>query len=123
MVADFIFGLHVLLLLFVVLTPFIGTPEWILIDLMLMVSIYLHWIVNDNTCALTVLEKTLRGTPDDKETFFGRLFGEMYTFGRDNKLSWAIIVVLMLVATYRSKEEITNFTHYIKGYLSKAKVK
>jgi hypothetical protein len=125
--ADFIFGLHVLLFLFVIGAPFFASPDWILIDLMLMVSVYFHWILRDNTCALTVLEKVIRGTPDDKETFFGRLFGEAYTFGRDSKISWAVIMVLIIVATYRSHAEIgillnmmANSMHQIKWKLSKA---
>jgi len=125
--ADFIFGLHVLLFLFVVGAPFFASPDWILIDLMLMVSIYFHWILRDNTCALTVLEKFIRGTPDDKETFFGRLFGEAYTFGRDSKISWAVIMFLILIAAYRSHAEIgillnmlANTIHQIKWKLPKA---
>jgi len=115
---DFIFGLHVLMLIAVVVTPFIGSRKWILIDLMFMWSVYLHWILNDNTCALTVLEKAVRGTPDDDSTFFGRLFGKAYETGRDDKASWAFIVCLMMIATFRSKEEILqmihNSVHYIK---------
>jgi len=120
--ADFIFGLHVLLFLFVVGAPFFASPDWILIDLMLMVSVYFHWILRDNTCALTVLEKFIRGTPDDKETFFGRLFGEAYTFGRDSKISWAVIMVLIIIATYRSHKELAYAIHQIKWNLAKAKI-
>lgn len=115
--ANFIFGLHVLILVSVVVTPFIGTPKWILIDLMFMWSVYLHWLLNDNTCALTVLEKTIRGTPDDESTFFGRLFGKAYEFGRDNKFSWGIIVFLMMIATYRSKEEIAQLIKGLQSYV------
>jgi hypothetical protein len=109
--ADFIFGLHVLALLFVIGTPFVGSPKWILIDLMFMTSIYIHWLLNDNTCALTVLEKCIRGTPEDKSTFFGRLFGEAYSFGKENRASWGIIVALMLIATFRSKDAILDMAH------------
>jgi len=118
LVADFIFGLHVLLMIAVLVTPFIGTQKWILIDLMFMLSVYIHWLLNDNTCALTVVEKMVRGTPDDESTFFGRLFGKAYEFGRDNKMSWAIIVILMLIATYRSKDEITSMKQSFVQYLS-----
>ena len=101
--ADFIFGLHVLLFLFVVLTPFIGSPDLILIDLMLMVSVYFHWILRDNTCVLTVIEKTLRGTPDDKQTFFGQLFGQI------------------LVASYRSHGEARMLIHHLTDAIHKIK--
>lgn len=117
--ADFIFGLHVLALVFVLVTPFVGSPKWILIDLMFMTSIYLHWLLNDNTCALTVLEKCIRGTPDDKSTFFGRLFGEAYNFGKDNRASWGIIVALMLVATFRSKEAILEMAHDLRSQIKR----
>lgn len=109
LVADFIFGLHVLIFMAVVAIPFIGNQKWILIDLMFMWSVYLHWLLNDNTCALTVAEKMIRGTPDDESTFFGRLFGKAYDFGKDNKMSWFFIVLLMMIATFRSKEEILQF--------------
>lgn len=95
-VANILFILHVFIFLFVVVTPFTNYDILILLNMVFMMGIFLHWIVNNNICALTVLEKKLRGKENDEETFFGKLFGSVYTFGKDEKISWIILIGLIL---------------------------
>lgn len=95
-VANILFILHIFIFLFVVVTPFTNYDILILLNMVFMMGIFLHWIVNNNICALTVLEKKLRGKENDEETFFGKLFGHVYTFGKDEKISWVILIGLIL---------------------------
>jgi hypothetical protein len=98
LVANLVYWSHFALSAFVLLTPFIGPDRWVLINLLFMLGIALHWVLNNNVCALTMLEKKLRGTQDDNSTFFGQVFGRAYTFGRDDQVCWAILVFLILVS-------------------------
>lgn len=99
--ADFIFVLHVLIFIFVVSVPFIGSDMLVLLNLVFMVGILVHWICNNNICILTVIEKAVRGTPDDTQTFFGKLFGGVYSFGKDSRISWWILSFLILLSLYK----------------------
>lgn len=101
LVADFIFLLHVLTFIFVVSVPFIGSDTLVLLNLVFMFGILVHWICNNNICILTVVEKAIRGTPDDAQTFFGKLFGGVYTFGKDSRISWWILGFLILLSLYK----------------------
>lgn len=101
MLADLIFFLHIFIFLFVVSVPFVGSDILVLLNLVFMIGILVHWICNNNICILTVIEKALRGTPDDTQTFFGKLFGGVYSFGRDSKISWWILSFLILLSLYK----------------------
>lgn len=92
-VADLIFLLHILIFLFVVLVPFIGSPLLVLLNLIFMIGILFHWVLGSDVCALTVLESYIRGQPMT-ETFFGRLFGPMYRI--DFKTSKLILMCLII---------------------------
>jgi len=47
----------------------------------------MHWVFNDNTCALTLLEKQLKktvyGEVDEDECFTCRLINPVYDFKKD----------------------------------------
>ena len=83
------------------ITPFTNYDNLILINLFFMIGIFVHWVANNNVCALTMLEKKLMGTEDDERTFFGRLFGKVYTFGKDEKETWYIMGLLILVSSIK----------------------
>jgi hypothetical protein len=100
-IANLIFILHVLIFLFVVTVPFIGPDMLVLMNLVFMLGILVHWICNNNICVLTVIEKSIRGTPHDDQTFFGKLFGGVYTFGKDSRISWWILCFLILFSLYK----------------------
>lgn len=94
--ADFLLFLHIIIFLFVTVTPFTNYDILILLNTVFMLGIFFHWIVNNNICVLTVIEKKLRGKEQDDQTFFGKLFGHVYTFGKNEKISWVILIGLIL---------------------------
>lgn len=94
--ADLIFFIHILMFLSVVIIPFTNNKILVLINLLFMMLILLHWIVNNNVCALTIAEKMIRGTQDDDQTFFGNIFGKFYTFGKEERISWFVIIFLII---------------------------
>jgi hypothetical protein len=98
--ADLIWIFHVLLVFFVVLVPFVGHPGLVLINLIFMIGIAGHWILNNNVCCLTEFESFFRGIDDRSETFFGKLIGPVY--GLNNSWSqWIGLLFLIAVSIWR----------------------
>lgn len=56
----FITLLHTLFVLFVVVTPFIDSNYFLFLHLMIVPFVMFHWVLNDNTCVLTIIERKLR---------------------------------------------------------------
>ena len=83
--------IHLLLVLFVALTPFIGTNYFRLLHFITVPFIMLHWICNDNTCVLTVVERFLRkkvygeGKKDkvEEDCFTCKLIEPVYDFKKN----------------------------------------
>lgn len=114
MIADICNIFHWGIVLFVFFAPFATDQRLVLIALMLMYTIVVHWIANNNICCLTVIEKILRKEPDDSKTFFGRLIGPIYTFGNEDLICHIIIFTLMMVALYRLDIRELKFREFIR---------
>lgn len=90
--------LHILFVLWVVVTPFTNNEPMLVLHLITMPFLWFHWLLSDDTCALTLMERHLRGV-DAKESFFHNLVSPVYKI-RDDQLraaSWAISIGLWLV--------------------------
>jgi hypothetical protein len=99
--ANTIFVIHLLIVLFVFLTPFIGTQDAMFLNFMFMSAILMHWIGSDSTCCLTVLEQYLRDETDPEQTFMGKIMGPVYTFGNEKFLTQLGLFLLMMITLYR----------------------
>lgn len=103
--ANIIRIIHLVLICFVVLVPFIGHPALVLINLVLMLGIAAHWALNNNVCCLTEIECILRGVTDRSETFCGKLIGPVY--GLNNSSSqWIGLLFLIAVSVLKLKDAI-----------------
>lgn len=72
--------LHILLILYIVITPFYVTNVlYLKLHLVILVSIIFHWMVNNDVCVLTLAETYLTGSKKE-ESFFGRLVSPVYNF-------------------------------------------
>ena len=110
-VANIIWVLHMILICFIVLTPFIGPLLFVILDLVLMLGVAGHWALNSNVCCLTELECALRGLPERSESFFERLVGPVY--GLNNSSSqWIGLSFLLGVCVWRL---LKARNEYIKG--------
>jgi hypothetical protein len=96
--ADVISFVHSLISAFVIIVPFLGDIYLVGFNFFFMLLIGFHWIVNNNICALTVIEKIIRQKFDDSETFFGSVFGKVYSIGNDSYVYWAVLIVLILLS-------------------------
>ena len=57
--------------------PFSGSDTMLVMHALLVPFLWLHWLINDDTCALTLLESWLRGV-DARSSFFHRLVSPVF---------------------------------------------
>ena len=70
--------IHTLILIFIGAAPFFGGEYFLSIHFLVIPFIMLDWVTNQTVCALTEMEKLVRGTRDDEQTFFGQIFTPIY---------------------------------------------
>lgn len=98
LLANVCWVLHVMFLLWVVVTPFTNNEPMLVLHLMVMPFLWFHWWLNDDTCALTLMEQHLRGVQQE-ESFFHSLVSPVYKIrdGDMRTVSWIASVVLWLI--------------------------
>lgn len=83
------------------MTPLVGGEFLLLQHSVIVPFILLHWATNQSVCALTELEKHLRGKESDKDTFIGQIVGPVYAFGGHETVLWCVMIALWLVSLFR----------------------
>lgn len=103
-------ALHIFFVLFVMLTPFIDSNYLLFLHAILIPFLIIHWICNDNTCALTLIERKLRKEIYNKEEVDDdcitcKLIEPVYDFRKNYEtftiLIYAITVSLWLISCSR----------------------
>ena len=70
--------IHILIRIFIVATPFVGSEYMLTLHMVIIPFIMLHWATNQTVCALTEIEKIVRGGCLDTDTFFGQIMIPIY---------------------------------------------
>jgi hypothetical protein len=70
--------IHILVVLFIFITPFFESEYMLTLHMVIIPFIMLHWLTNQTVCALTEFEKIVRGGVSDEGTFFGQLMTPIY---------------------------------------------
>jgi hypothetical protein len=70
--------IHFFVLAFIALVPFIGNEYLLSLHILIVPFIMLHWLTNQTVCALTELEKIVRGGCEDGDTIFGQIMTPIY---------------------------------------------
>lgn len=98
--------IHIFFVLFIVITPFVGTNYLLLLEAIFVPFMMAHWIFNDNTCVLTLIETHLRKKVygdkyKEEDCITAKLINPVYDFNKDNKSSskaiYGITTVLWLI--------------------------
>ena len=92
-------GVHLSVILFVVLSPFIGSIDILLLHLVVIPFLVAHWVFNNDTCFLTELEKLLSGrSKSDLITY--KIMSPIYRFiGSNIEHSRIIYIVTTILWT------------------------
>lgn len=98
--------IHALFIIFMVYAPFAKDMELVALHFVLVPFLYIHWLTNDATCFLTLVEKNMRGVGEE-QSFFHSLLAPIYQFHKDevNYLVWFASYALWLVSLYRLQKE------------------
>jgi hypothetical protein len=99
---NIIFIIHVVFLLWILVTPFLNDRRQLEFYGMIIPFIFYHWSVNDDTCAMTQLEMML--TKQEKEkTFMHRVVSPIYVMEENdvNKLTKTVFFCLWAFSQYR----------------------
>lgn len=97
--ANVIWVLHIILVLWIVITPFTNNEPMLVLHVMVIPFLAMHWITGNDTCALTLMERYLRGC-DSKDSFFHNLVSPVYKI--DDKvignIAWVAALALWSVS-------------------------
>lgn len=116
MLADLVTTIHVLFILWMCYVPFSSDMQQVGLHAILCVFLLGHWILGSKVCALTMLEKKLRGLSQDEESFIHSIVGPVYDVP-DHCLKLAVrwvTVCLLLVSLYRLKA--VRWAPYTQAY-------
>ena len=119
--------LHILFVIFVIVAPFMGSNYFLMLHAIFIPFIIMHWICNDNTCVLTIIERNLKkklyGKVDEQECITCKLIEPVYDFRKNyaqfSLIIYAIAIFLWLITVgnlyYKySKGEITSYIDLVK---------
>jgi hypothetical protein len=99
--------IHIMIIVYVVVVPFlpntyIELPFLLLTHLALCGSMMVHWWLNNDTCCLTVAESWLRGI-EMEDSFMHRLVSPVYTVDKSSMglYTWVFTYILMGISLVR----------------------
>ena len=100
--ADIAYYFHICIILFVLLIPFTNTVCLLLIHFLFCVCLLVHWGLNENICALSVIEAHFRGI-DREITFTHSLIAPVYDIGGTewSDICYILTIVLMYISLYK----------------------
>ena len=102
MLVQFVQFVHLLGILFIVIMPFTHEINWLVVHVSACMSIFTHWMANDNTCFMSLVEAKLRGIPKD-HSFIHSMVAPIYDMNKKQTctLTYIILFLLMSLSLYK----------------------
>ena len=109
--------IHLIVIIFVLAAPFSNSNYLILLHIIVVPFIMLHWLLNNNTCCLTVAEKYIRGKTintqiKDEDCFTYQIIAPIYDFNKNHEAFSTFIYILTtcvwLVSVYNISNKICD---------------
>jgi hypothetical protein len=123
--------IHLLVILFVFIAPFTNSTILLLLHAIIIPFIMLHWILNNDTCAITEIEKIMRKKinggkeVNQNDCFSYKIISPIYNFLSNNpnysKLSWFITILLWSISIYKlqyHKEQIKEIINIYYNFFN-----
>lgn len=98
--------LHILFVLFILIAPFMSNTFILVLYAIIAPFMMFHWYINNNTCALTVLEKAVRKETTgesipDEDCFTCRIIHPVYDFTNNYveqaKVAYIVVTILWII--------------------------
>jgi hypothetical protein len=102
--------LHLIIVLFIIITPFLNSNYLLTLHVITVPFIIFHWIINNNTCSLTVAEKLIRKKTygdilNDNDCFTYNLIAPIYDFNKNyedfSKFIYFFTFTLLSISSYK----------------------
>lgn len=94
--------LHFCFVLFVVITPFFQNANLLFLHILIVPFMIAHWITNNNSCSLTLIERKLSNSENDDDCFTCKLIEPVYDFKKNNvdksDVIYFVTVVLWIIS-------------------------
>ena len=97
-----VFLLHALCVAYLVVLPFVSTCKALLfLHIALLLSITFHWNMNNDVCALTLLEHKLYPDVPRDRLFMQRLVGPFYNVSdQDIRIATYLLMIITIIKFY-----------------------
>ena len=102
LLADIIYYFHILIVLFIIITPFTNMLSLLILHVTFSICLLLHWKANSNVCSLSMLESYLRGV-DRESTFSHQFIAPVYDISSSDWCHISTILTLVLLFISLSK--------------------
>lgn len=113
--------IHTCLVLFILLPVFVSSMPIPLLILhpIICAAILLHWKLNNDVCALTMLERIARGGIDKSQSFIHSLVSPVYNYNYNNEsiiLTYLLITIMLwsLIQLFRRRDELFQYMTRLK---------
>lgn len=105
--------IHLIVIIFVLAAPFSNSNYLMLLHTIIIPFIILHWLLNNNTCCLTVAEKYIREkntgtTVKEGDCFTYQLVAPIYDFNKDHQSFSTFIYILTISLWFVSVYNLSN---------------
>ncbi len=108
--------IHYIVILSVIFIPFTNNSSLLLLHSIILPFILFHWYSNNDTCALTIIEKFVRQKINKKinvkeeDCITYKLISPIYNFTNYNKskLIWIITILLWLISSIKVYNKYSN---------------
>ena len=120
--------LHILFAIFILFTPFFGNNYLMMLHIIVLPFVVSHWLINDQSCALTLMELKIRECIYDnakkEDCFFSSLVEPVYSlnkiFSNDVQMLYFITSFLWLASVSKlfykfSNNEINKLSDLFKS--------
>ncbi len=107
--------IHLLVIIFILLAPFSNSTFILLVHVIIVPFIMLHWLLNNDTCAVTEMEKFVRSQMEggrpvaNGECFSYKIIGPVYNFISENadysKYTWLLTLGLWGISLYKVNDK------------------
>ena len=82
-IAEIVHYSHVIIFTMGIMVPVCNLEQLLKMYSTLIPFLFFHWSINDDTCALTVIEQLLRSEKDKHKTFMGQIMNGVYILPED----------------------------------------
>ena len=121
--------LHLIVIIFVVASPFSGSNYLLFMHAIVVPFILIHWILNNNTCSLTVAEKYVRSRTygveaNEDECFTYQFIAPIYDFNKNynsfSYFTYTLTIGLWVITMYNLYGKVKDGK--IKNWMDLSKI-